>query len=463
MRGSPLVVLLLLASACGDDGSPDGAGLDAGRARDAAPSDAGSRPDAGSPPDAGSRPDAGAPPEGACYTGAVEVEGGAPVRAVTPRYELVAQVAPERAEELARILEATFPAFEDHFGYAPAVTTEPLVVKLFADEAAFRAGLLGDGVTPPASAGGYFDPSNGVAYLFVQPTRYFTDTLLIHEAAHQFQSRGRAGSGDLPAWYGEGAAEHLGRHDWDGACVRLGVRPLLTLEDYPARALEELERDGLDLAAVVDGEVAPSRPVAMAVYGFLASERGAAFRAFRDEVDGGRVDVGAAFREHLGPPDAMAAEVITWLRGAQLPMTPTFLEWAHVDATTVDGWADVFTIAPVKRPVDRFSVRVAAGAGADAAVGVVLGLRDTMRWTALVVRGARVETFEVDGGARWVDRGAAPPLPAGGARRFEVAHGDGEVTVTVDGEPFTLPHDLPRSGGLALNATRARFEGIAWE
>lgn len=227
------------------------------------------------------------------------VTEGDRVLAITEHYRLEAQTDPARARALVRLLEAAYEEQVAIFEGAPAPSSLPLTVKVFRDEAAFRAGLSADGLGDVGEAGGYYEPSNETAYLYVQPTRYFTQVLLVHEAVHQIHGLVRTAP-SLPFWYIEGIAEALSRHDWDGRCARLGVRPLLSQEDTPLDAREELAVGGPTLAGIVAGSTRPSRPVAQSVFRYLTREEGGplapSFMSFRRAVDRG-----------AAPPDAFAA------------------------------------------------------------------------------------------------------------------------------------------------------------
>src|SRR5690606_4627791 len=111
------------------------------------------------------------------------------------------------------------------------------------------------------NAGGYYWPTNKTAYLFKQPTVYFTRMLFLHEVMHQFHHLARTKNKNPKAgWYTEGVAEYISRHFWDGEDLTLGILPIATLEDYAAKALERFEDEGFDLAAMIDGSAGSSRP-----------------------------------------------------------------------------------------------------------------------------------------------------------------------------------------------------------
>jgi len=451
------LVIVLAVTGCGGEAS-----VDAGDAVDAAPA-----PDGGLVLDGGGPPvDAGGAGVSRCYDGLVEVTmDGALAVARTEHYEVVAQADVERAERFARMLEAAFEPHAAFFAGRAERGGERLRVRFFADTAAFHLGLAEDGLSALGGAGGYFHPSTETAYVTDQPTRYYTRVLLLHEAAHQYQYLVSGGE-DPPFWYGEGVAEYISLHHWDGRCIELGVLPLLTQEDRPAEALSMLEGGALPLAGVVDESLTASRALAWAVVRYFLHVDGGAlaadFRRFMAVVAGG-TDVRAAFRSELGEPSSHDAPLLAFLRAEQEPMTPTFLEWTHVGPEAIDGESDVFTIAPVKEPVARFHASFAAPDTSGWAAGVLLGYEAPDRFEALVVSDTGMfRRFDVDGSAFWNPVGAAPAAVAG-RYEFDLVHTAGRVSVTVNGEVSAFDTALPPTSGLALNAGAVRFEEIRWE
>ncbi|MFT4974639.1 MAG: hypothetical protein ACI8S6_000522, partial [Myxococcota bacterium] len=154
----------------------------------------------------------------------------------TEHYRLYFEIDESEALQMARLAEAAFDAMVDYFDAEP--TALPLKAGWYTDFSAFQAAIVADGTTAPDS-GGYYWPGTQTAYMFTQPTVYYSRMLFLHELAHQFHFLARTGNDGRDSWYVEGVAEYLSRHDWDGACIRLGRLPMLTWEDTPADALAE--------------------------------------------------------------------------------------------------------------------------------------------------------------------------------------------------------------------------------
>jgi hypothetical protein len=420
----------------------------------------------------------GETPDGFCAPAAVAVspapDGAFTV--TTAHYELYAEVPPDRAAELGRLLEAAFPAFEAWFQAAPP-GAGLLQVKLYATEDAWAAGLGADGIAAPSEAGGYYSSTTKTAYLYVQGNPAYTRSLLLHEATHQFHELARTRGRRLPFWYVEGHAEHLSRHDWDGRCVRLGTTPLLSWEDLPALALTESRSRGIDVPAVVSGAEPPTRAAAWALFRYLdTGPRHDAFRAFRDRVDApGGADPGQAFAALVADPATLSAPLAAWLPGAAEPMRPVFTEWISVGPRAVTGESPgYFSMALLKRPAAHFEARYDAPRAAAFAVGLVLGYEDDQTYEAILVSSdGRLRTFTVAAGdVVWRDAGTAPadavtmgtspPNPAGsGFLSVDFARGTARITVNgvVTTRALTA---LPAAAGLAVSDATVTFHDLAW-
>ena len=130
----------------------------------------------------------------------------------------------------------------------------------------------------------------------------------------------------------------------------------------------------------------------------------------------------------------------------------------------MDGWADVFTIAPLKAGAETFTLTISPEGSGSWSGGVVLSFDDSSNWTALVAGAdGRLSTFEVEAGEAWWWDQAEAPDPVDGAYRFEVAHDETASEILINGEALTLPLDFAPTGGPALNAAALRFTEIAWQ
>lgn len=405
---------------------------------------------------------------GSCYTGSIEsVDNNGATIATTPHYELYSEIDDPQTETIARMLEASWQAFGDYFHIDPILAAgQKQRVKLFVDYDSWQAGMIADGiVNPPTNAGGYFDPGTRAAYLYQQPTQYYTRVLVLHEAAHQFHLLGRAKGHSPPSWYVEGIAEHISRHDWDGSCVRLGALPLLSQEDAPAAALESVQVNGLDLESMVNGQ-GFERPIAMAVTRYFeTAEEGALaenHQEFEDAVDIDGVDAATAFNNFLGMPSSYDAPIEEWLKNEQEPMSVVFLEWTHVSSTSIRGRAaGVLTVARLKKPTQHFEARFAApGEG-----GLLIAYENANKYVAVILRkSGKVEKFSYLGDSPlWLSTTMSVPQASDYHMSFQRVDND-TITLTVNDSSADIDHGpAAAAGGLALHDGDILFRGIAWE
>jgi hypothetical protein len=420
---------------------------------------------------AGTRGDAPTPSDApfcARDTVAVGAAGASAFTVETAHYRLYAETARDRAVEMGRVLEAAFPALEAWFKAAPAIAGGLLQVKLYASEASWAAGLAADGIAVPSEAGGYFAPSTRAAYLFDQPNPYYTRVLLLHEAIHQFHELSRTRGQGFPFWYGEGHAEYLSRHDWDGHCIRLGAIPLLSWEDVAGQALTESQTVGIDVAAVVSGPAQASRPASWAVFRYLDTgpdhDR---FQHFRDAFDHNLTDAAHSFASLVGDPASLSAPLAAWISDVQEPMKPIFTEWVHVGPRAAIGDSPgSFSLAIVKRAVTHFEAAYDVPAAAVWSAGLVVGYQDDKSYLAVLVSPDRkLRTFSSTGGiVRWNDAGTAPASSgATGTLAIDFVAG-GTAVVTVNGASSRLSiGSLAPVAGLAISDSQVAFHDIGWK
>ena len=419
-------------------------------------------------------PDGGAPrsEDVVCFDEPLEVfASGEGFEVSGPHYRLYAESGRERAEETARMLEAAWFAFDAYFGVAPEVgPDEELRVKVYSTRERWVTGMARDGLEAPGPpAGGYFDPDQGTAYLYIQPTVYYTDSLTLHEAAHQFHWRGPRVGGQLPSWYEEGLAEYLSRHDWDGRCVRLGVRPLLSQEDYPAEALSQIEAVGIDLADIVDAEATPSRAVAWAVVAFLETGLGGAladgFAAFRAALDGGSAEGHLAiFEREIGVAAELEGPLREWLQEAQLLMSPVRREWTHRTPDALWGHGANFSFALFRQPLEALSAEARPGPG-PWGLGVITEYLDEAHYTGVVLfDDGRVSTFEmIDGSATWWAQGEVSVSALDIPIEVEIVRGaDDTARVRFGESSFEFETTMPPVLGLVVNDSDVHFESLRW-
>jgi len=388
----------------------------------------------------------------------------------TAHYRLHYEGSEKDAQEAGRVLEAAWGGFKAWFGTTPKLgKDERLVVRFYAKAEGWAAGIRADGTQVPHGAGGYYWPGTKTAYLYRQPTVYFTRTLLVHEAAHQFhfltQTRNR---NPTAKWYTEGLAEFLSWHRWDGTTLALGVVPGVTLKDYPAKALAELDQEDFDLGAIVSGGKPASRALSWALFCFLATGKDGGplprFDTFRRKMDrGGRAK--PLFESFFGRPGRLEPKLRAWLEGNQALWAPVFNEWEQVGAGRFRGYASVVTACRLKGEVKRLRARLEPRKSWYWRAGLLLHWTDKSDYTVAMVTSSG--SFRVDRrkGGRWItlDRARLPGRPGRGAVTLEARREGERVGFLFDGQPLGSWKLPGATLGLALERGDLRFDQVRWE
>ena len=354
----------------------------------------------------------------------------------TEHYRLTIALEESEALQMARLAEAAFDAMAALFEAEP--TDLPMAAGWYADFSAFQAAIEADGTSAPSS-GGYYWPGTKTAYMYTQPTRYFSRMLFLHELIHQFHYLARTDNSGRDGWYVEGLAEALSRHDWDGECVRLGRLPMLTWEDYPATALAEETYS-------FDGTGDLSRPWAWATTRYLLEEEPEAFGDFRDAYD---ADDSTLLDDYVDVAETVAS-VEQWVVDEQEPMIPIFLDWIHITEGVVVGEAPYFSMAVAKSGAD-FTVSHDSPVGY---AGVVAAYDDSSNYSAWLVGPDGLWMFVSTGGEAlwwWVD-----DAPEGDRFDWSVSG----TTVTLNGVSHTDDSGFTPRGGAAVYGDVVVMEGI---
>lgn len=372
-----------------------------------------------------------------------------------------------QAEEAARVLEAAWTPFETHFGAAPKLAKdERLTVRLVEGREAFEAAIRADGTEPPGAGGGYYWPGSKTAYLFRQPTVYYTRTLLIHEAAHQFHYLARTRNKNPKAnWYTEGVAEYLSWHRWDRSELELAVVPGITLKAYPATALKEATAKDFKLGHVVEGSKGASRAIAWALYRYLATGRKGeplkGFATFTRKMDAGG-SARALFGKLIGSPRTLQARLIAWLQTQQSPWVPVFNEWEQTGAESFRGFAEAVSACRTRAPATFVAAEMHVPEAGWWRGGLLLQYASADDYT--------VALLDADGGVRvhrrhegtWkpIHDGSVERTPGARWHRFEAERKANAVVLRIDGYDFGT-YELPAGPmGLALERCDLRFDPV---
>ena len=261
----------------------------------------------------------------------------------TTHYDLYAEGVNEA--DTGAMLEELYRQLTKHFGAAPQGR---LRVEVYATQEGWQEGLKRDGLGDPKS-GGYYDPGGKKAYLWVQPSEYFTRQLILHEATHQFHYLAATGNRNPNVgWYTEGLAEYFGMHNWDGKELKTGVVPAVTLEDYPAQALAQFDRLKHDLQGVADGSTACDRPLGWALVHYLMNRDPKRFHELAARLDAQRKPE-KAWNQVFGPVSAATVKDFReYLTGNAQPWRIATVSWQE-RGSRIEGKAAVTSVVLLKK------------------------------------------------------------------------------------------------------------------
>jgi hypothetical protein len=372
-----------------------------------------------------------------------------------------------QAEEMSRLLEQAWIEFGKFFSAQPPLRRgKTLTVKFLQTRDGWRKAIADGGGTPPASGGGYYCPHSRAAYLYRQPTIYYTRALLIHETCHQFHYLSRTGNtGPRANWYVEGVVEHLAWHTWDGKSLALGQVPI-SLKDYPAAALTALEKGEMNLKRLVEG--GHHRPMgAMLVRYLVEGEKGrlrSRYEKLAKAYDRGRAST-SGFKSVLGDPAKLEPRFKSWLEKNQEPWAQVFNYWERIGPGRFEGIAKgVYSAARIKAPAAHIEAVMEIPKEGPWDGGLLLGFLDKKNYTmALVNGGKRLVVSHLEKG-RWKTL-ASRSLPSPrqkGLLRFSASRTGKDVTLFVEGEKMGSFKLRGLTFGLAARCCTVRFRDVKW-
>lgn len=387
----------------------------------------------------------------------------------TDHYHLTAHATQAEADELEAVMIAVWDEFVRVFGEEPDLDDdEKLRAYYFQDEASWRAQVEEDCGWCP-KAGGYYWPTNKTAYLYKQPTIYFTRMLFIHELMHQFHYLAKTNNRNpSQAWYTEGVAEYVSRHYWDGEALVLGVLPRATLEDYPAKALKTIADDSFDLAAMVSGDATSARPEQWALIRFLATREDK--RDVRDweklqkKMDRG-TDGKSAFKSAVGDPDKLLPDLRAWLADEQEPWQPIWNEWEGIGANGFRGVAPFVTSAcRIKGQAQSLSAAIQVPAEENWKAGLLLDYESGQRWVIVLIDSAKRVRVQRFNQGKWSTlTNAECPKPEDASQlKISAKREDAELILSVEGEEIGRYEFTSGVLGLAIQASDIRFHDVEW-
>lgn len=367
----------------------------------------------------------------------------------TEHYELYAEVVD--ATETGEMLEALHASLTAHFGSAPR-EKKPLRVEIYASVEGFQDALKRDKQPVPA-AGGYYSPESKTAYLWVQPSEYFTRQLILHEATHQFHFLAATeNKAPKAGWYVEGIAEYFGMHDWDGKRLRTGVVPALTLEDYPARAQENWEKLAWDVEAVGAGAQPCDRPEAWALFHYLIHNHPRAFRELAGELDSGKKP-GNAWERAFGEA-SLGPALKKWIEANRQPWRILTIAWQQ-RGEVLEGEAASFGLA-ARAGLEEAEVELDAAAGTKA--GIAFGVKSKEEYCYAFFSGEGAVTVRKRSGQVWSTI-ATGEAPASARPTFSVKRDGEQLVLAVNGKEIGR-FEAGGEAGIFIEGGTARFRVI---
>ncbi len=357
------------------------------------------------------------------------------------------------AEELGKLLESLHAKLTRFFG--GKTPEQRLRLVILADEERFKAALA-DAGQPYEGGGGVYGPTFKTAWLFVQPSQYYTRHLMLHEATHQFHYLVATGN-EAPAaeWYLEGLADYMGQHTWDGEQLQVGVVPLISLEDYPAQAIAEFDEAEWDLASIVAGQRDVGRGAGWMLVHFLINRDYETFRKLASRLDG-RNDPTEAFTTTFGEvTDELVQDLKRWVTQHQQPFDDVWIEWQAWGAA-LEGRSEGVALCLAKQTPQRFEVEIHEAEG-EFRAGVAFGFQGPRSFRMLQIWGDGKAHFLRRDQDKWTVTRSVPVPPADGDDRIVVEQiGEDSAVLTVNGDEV---HRMPAPGrvGLTVDGCRARF------
>lgn len=355
------------------------------------------------------------------------------------------------AADVGAMLEELHRTLTGHFGKAPEGL---LRVEVYSTQERWHNALRADGQITP-QAGGYYAPGTRKAYLFIQPSAYFTRQLILHEATHQFHLLATCGiSSPGNFWYIEGIADYFGMHNWDGVHLETGGVRAITLEDYPAKALANFDAMKQNLEGLIAGTVKPDRPEAWALVHFLMHTHAERFRKLETELNLGKPPL-CSWRKIFGPVSLrLAGEFRAWILKHQQPWKIEWIEWQE-RGDGLEGRSETSALAVLKSTPESLAVDLGEVTG-ETRAGVVFGYQSTDEFYVVqVLAGDRGWVVRRHAGEWAILTGTDVPRPDG-PNRVSVSLIDGKARASINGRELGA-WEAPGQLGLDVEAGGATF------
>ena len=352
------------------------------------------------------------------------------------------------AADVGKMLEQLHAQLKTYFGKEPEGR---LAVGIYATQARWAAALQADRQYVPPGAGGYYAPYTKKAYMWLQPSAYFTRQVLLHECTHQFHWLVATGNlAPSALWYTEGLAEYFGMHNWDGKVLQTCVIPAVTLEDYPATAMKNFEAEGTDLQQLF---TYAGRPESWALVHFLMDAHGEQFRKLAGKLDH-QENFAEAWKQVFGgdaPTARLSGELHEWIKVHAQPWHIVWVNWQQ-RGTALQSESATSSMTILKETPKTLTVQVEPQ-GTGGAAGLVFGYRSVQDFYLLQVHhGNKVAIVRRQDGA-WVEVSSDALQPGKEHSVLSVSQDDKSTTLWANGKKVAT---IPAVGQVGLNVESSR-------
>jgi len=330
-----------------------------------------------------------------------------------------------------------------------------LRVEIYSTKERFHAALDAD-KQPLVDAGGYYSPGTRKAYLWIQPSQYFTRQLILHEATHQFHYLALTrNQGPAAKWYTEGLAEYYGMHNWDGVHLTLCTVPPITLEDYPASAIDHFKNKlHSDLSGMITGQVVAERPESWALIHFLADEYPKQFSQLRVKLDH-QMDPAAAWRAAFGQlTPKFVTQFESWMEKHSQPWKIVWVGWQQF-GDDLEGKSKSSALAVLKQTPPSLSVAVDPKTATGKA-GLIFGFESAENFNVWQLWGANQVRIVRRVKGKWAGTQMFNLAPHDGAAVLSLAIANGAITLGANGVEITH-NEAAGQIGLYVQNGSARF------
>jgi hypothetical protein len=326
---------------------------------------------------------------------------------------------------VALLAEAGYPHWKAYFGHEPKKADLPLLVDVRATREGFLAALRRAGTGPEAvaSAGGYYDPTSRVSYLYLQPHDSSTRLLVLHELTHQVQAKVALDNdlGRAPVWQKEGIAEHFGFHRRTAAGVEVGALDTAVIDERPLACAERVAAGPYDAWAVATGtaKAVDYTDAMILVETFLRTKDDGlrqAYKRFEADLEKGGDPFKKAERALAGKQERLAAAVREVWGAFRRPWKIVYVGWDEEPGAIVGHgmpWALLRGTTDLPRAKTSIEGGILLGGREAAAGALALGVRGPDDLVALEVRADGRLLLRRKARGLWYDLGgtklAVPP------------------------------------------------------